>query len=129
MISKIFYPNIEENKLLICKENNKKSGIYKLTNSITGKFYIGSATNLTKRLNKYFTSYSLKRTLLRSKTIMKLKLSSKSCSIVVTNMNDLSKKEYSSVSATAKNLNVCVKTIYNYANKNKLLKNIYLINK
>ncbi len=39
---------------MIYKENNKKSGIYKLTNLIIGKFYIGNAINLTKRLNKYF---------------------------------------------------------------------------
>jgi group I intron endonuclease len=40
---------------MIYKENNKKSGIYRWTNLVTGKSYIGSAVNLTERLKNYFS--------------------------------------------------------------------------
>jgi hypothetical protein len=37
--------------------------------------------------------------------------------------------EYSSILKAAKSLGVCAKTIHNYANTDKILKNIYLIRK
>ena len=36
------YRYISKNKLIICEENKKKSGIYRLNNLITGKSYVGS---------------------------------------------------------------------------------------
>ena len=32
---------------------SKNSGIYKITNTVTGKFYIGSAVNIRKRINEH----------------------------------------------------------------------------
>jgi NUMOD1 domain-containing protein len=61
-------------------------------------------------------------------TITKMKLRSNGL-ITVINMNNTSKKEYSSIHEVAKTLNVCLKTIYNYMNTEKLLKNTYLIKK
>jgi group I intron endonuclease len=46
------------------KDNKNKSGIYRWTNRITGKFYIGSAVNLTKRLRFYYSSKSIENSLL-----------------------------------------------------------------
>lgn len=63
-----FYPNAEINKTLIYKDNYKKSGIYKWTNRINNKIYIGSAINLTKRLEDYFRVKRLKKILLKSRS-------------------------------------------------------------
>lgn len=48
----------------IYKDNNAKSGIYCLTNIVTGKFYIGSAVNLTRRFREYFSIKYLTKELL-----------------------------------------------------------------
>ena len=50
----ISYSNVEELKNKICKYNNKKTGIYMLTNKISGESYVGSTVNLSRRLNNYF---------------------------------------------------------------------------
>ena len=50
----ISYSNVEELKNKICKANNKKTGIYMLTNKISGESYVGSTVNLSRRLNNYF---------------------------------------------------------------------------
>jgi len=39
----VTYRNADQDKLDIYKDNNKKTGIYRWTNKLTGKFYIGSA--------------------------------------------------------------------------------------
>jgi len=55
------YSNTEADKDKIIKENNNKSGIYMLTNSINGKRYIGSSENLKRRFCEYFNeNYLLK---------------------------------------------------------------------
>ncbi len=51
----ISYSNVEELKNKICKDNNKKTGIYMWTNKISGESYVGSAVNLSIRLNNYFS--------------------------------------------------------------------------
>jgi hypothetical protein len=61
-------------------------------------------------------------------TIEKLKLSSNSV-IFITNVKDSSKIEYYYAHEAAKHLNVCVRTLYNYTDTGKLLKDIYLINR
>ena len=68
IIPKKLYSNPEEIKMLIFKENNNLSGIYRWTNLISGKSYIGSAANLSKRLSKYFLSKHLQKVLLKSKS-------------------------------------------------------------
>lgn len=67
---KMFYSNAKKDKLRIFKENNRKSGIYKWTNKINGKFYVGSAVNLTERLRGYFTPERLNKILLKSKSLI-----------------------------------------------------------
>jgi hypothetical protein len=52
--SVIIYLNPDTNKKLIIKENKGKSGIYKWTNKITGRSYIGSSVNLGNRIKDYF---------------------------------------------------------------------------
>jgi hypothetical protein len=39
----------------IFKQNNKKSGIYRWTNKLSGKTYVGSAIDLTRRLRSSFS--------------------------------------------------------------------------
>jgi len=53
------YNNPETQKLDILKENREKSGIYLWENKINGNFYVGSSTNLSLRLIKYFNSNHL----------------------------------------------------------------------
>ena len=43
MMPAVTYPNADTHKLFILKDISNKTGIYKLTNKLTGKFYIGSA--------------------------------------------------------------------------------------
>lgn len=59
------YSNPYENREKIYKESKDKSGIYCWNNAITKKLYIGSATNLTKRLYYYLSSIRLKKELLK----------------------------------------------------------------
>lgn len=49
-------------KAEILKENEGKSGIYLFTNKVNGKNYVGSATNLRRRLMQYFNPKHLDRT-------------------------------------------------------------------
>jgi group I intron endonuclease len=53
----ISYFNLDTNKSIIYKENRGKSGIYHIYNIITGKSYIGSATDLSRRFSN---NYSIK---------------------------------------------------------------------
>lgn len=48
------YSDAYSMKSLIYSENKNKSGIYRITNKINNKSYIGSSINLTKRFYKYF---------------------------------------------------------------------------
>lgn len=41
------------------KDNRRKSGIYKWTNKLNGKIYIGSSVNLSKRLSNYYNYNNL----------------------------------------------------------------------
>ena len=56
-----------EEKSLILKENNEKSGIYKLTNKITNESYIGSSTNLKERFENYFSKGHLRNKINKGK--------------------------------------------------------------
>lgn len=66
----VSYNNAEKYKSLIYKENKNKSGIYRWTNLITGKSYVGSSNNLFLRFKKYYSPYHLKSSLKRSKSII-----------------------------------------------------------
>lgn len=56
----IKYQNILDNKSIILKENNNKSGVYKFTNVKTCESYVGSSRNIGKRFHKYFSINYLK---------------------------------------------------------------------
>jgi hypothetical protein len=49
------YSNADTQKFEIIKENRGKSGVYRWTNLVSGKTYVGSGTNLTKKLSVYYS--------------------------------------------------------------------------
>jgi group I intron endonuclease len=49
------YKNADLDKPLVIKENKGKSGIYRWTNLVNGKSYIGSSVNLGLRFTNYYT--------------------------------------------------------------------------
>jgi group I intron endonuclease len=49
------YINVDTQRREILAENKGKSGIYKWTNKINGKTYIGSAINIPERLCHYYS--------------------------------------------------------------------------
>lgn len=51
----IFYFNLYTNKSIIYKENRGKSGVYRINKIITGKSYIGSAIDLSRRFSNYYS--------------------------------------------------------------------------
>ena len=53
------YHNMETDKTQVYKENSGKSGIYRITNKVNGKQYIGSAKNLKARFAHYFSKKSI----------------------------------------------------------------------
>jgi len=55
----IVYSNSDTQKLDILKDNKGKSGIYLWKNEINEKLYVGSAQDLTRRLNQYYSIYHL----------------------------------------------------------------------
>jgi group I intron endonuclease len=64
------YSNPINLKSIIYKENNKKGGIYRWTNIISGKIYIGSSSNLNKRFSGYFSINYLTKESLKYKSII-----------------------------------------------------------
>lgn len=48
------YSDIKSEKISILTDNKGKSGVYKWTNQVNGKIYIGSSVDLSKRLRNYF---------------------------------------------------------------------------
>lgn len=54
------YPDMESAKLLILEDNKEKCGVYLLTNKLTGKIYVGSSKNLSRRFKNYFSTGYLK---------------------------------------------------------------------
>lgn len=69
-----YYPNAELSKYLIYKENNNKAGIYRWTNLINGKYYIGSSLDLRKRLKTYYSIANMNSKLEKSNSIIYLSL-------------------------------------------------------
>lgn len=55
------YANADIQKLEIMKDNKGKSGIYRWTNPLNGKTYIGSAKDLNKRFRNYYSFSYLSR--------------------------------------------------------------------
>jgi hypothetical protein len=61
---------LDLDKLVILSENKGKSGVYRLTNLVNGKVYIGSSINLSKRFTNYY-SYAYISEYKRNMTIYK----------------------------------------------------------
>jgi group I intron endonuclease len=57
----ITYNNAETDKLQILKDAINKTGIYLWTHKESGKEYVGSAVDLSKRLRRYYSPSELKR--------------------------------------------------------------------
>ena len=57
----VTYNNAETDKSKILSDNKGKAGIYQWTHIESGKIYIGSAIDLSKRLNRYYSCLELKR--------------------------------------------------------------------
>ena len=55
----VTYCNPEIQKAQILNENKGKSGVYRWTNKESGKSYVGSAVDLSKRLCLYYNNYHL----------------------------------------------------------------------
>ena len=55
----VVYTNPDTQKLQILKENKNKSGVYRWINKETGKSYVGSAVNLSKRFSVYYSLNSI----------------------------------------------------------------------
>lgn len=79
-----FYSNMLTMKNIIYRENKNKSGIYMLTNIITGNIYIGQSTNLYSRLSRYYSKSYLKNkgTFIISKALVKYGYTNFSLSIL-----------------------------------------------
>jgi len=59
--SVIVYNNAETDRLQILSENKEKAGIYLWTHKETGKMYVGSAVDLSRRLKDYYSPLKLKK--------------------------------------------------------------------
>jgi len=55
IIPVITYTNTLTNKSIIYKENKGKCGIYRWTNLINKKSYVGSSISLSRRLSDYYS--------------------------------------------------------------------------
>jgi hypothetical protein len=55
------YLNVDTKKDQILKDNLKKTGIYRWTNIVSGKSYVGSSTDLSIRFKNYFNITYLER--------------------------------------------------------------------
>ena len=61
----VIYTNVDTLKLQNLKENKSKSGFYRWLNQETGKSYVGSAINLSKRFRIYYSLLSIEKLLLK----------------------------------------------------------------
>ena len=69
-----YYPDAELSKYWIYKENKNKAGIYRWTNLINGKYYVGSCLDLSKRLKTYYSIANMNSKLEKSNSIIYLSL-------------------------------------------------------
>jgi hypothetical protein len=66
----VFYTDACKQKTDILKDNNKKSGIYRWTQKSSGKTYVGSAIDLTRRFRSYFSLSFLEKELRHGNSII-----------------------------------------------------------
>jgi group I intron endonuclease len=50
----VVYENVDTQKELILKDNQRKAGVYRWVNKANGKSYVGSGVSLSRRLREYF---------------------------------------------------------------------------
>jgi hypothetical protein len=55
------YDNAETDKSIILKDNKNRVGIYLWLHKSSGKLYVGSSFNLSRRFNQYFSKANLER--------------------------------------------------------------------
>jgi len=94
--SVIFYNNADIDKLKILSDNKDLAGIYQWKHNESGKTYIGSAFDLSKRLKQYYSKPRLNRNKNQyfSKALLLHKHSSFSLAIIeYIDISSLSKKE------------------------------------
>jgi group I intron endonuclease len=60
-IPAVFYDNANTEKSRILSDNKGKAGIYLWEHKESGKKYVGSAVDLSRRLQDYYSTYRLKR--------------------------------------------------------------------
>ena len=68
------YLNADTSKELVIKDNKDKSGVYRWTHIYSGKSYIGSSSNLSKRFSNYYSINYIadpKRNMLIHKALLK----------------------------------------------------------
>jgi group I intron endonuclease len=66
----LVYLNLTLDMKSILKDNNGKSGIYRLKNLVTGVSYVGSSVNLTRRLRDYFSVKFIEKEILKNNSII-----------------------------------------------------------
>lgn len=64
----VTYSNPKIQKKQILQDNKGISGVYRWTNLVNGKSYIGSGVNLSKRLSHYYSQKSMETQLKRGKS-------------------------------------------------------------
>jgi group I intron endonuclease len=64
------YLNADTQKIQICLDNKGKTSIYKWTNLISGKSYVGSSINLSNRYKDYLNSAFLTMCLKKGRSII-----------------------------------------------------------
>jgi F-type H+-transporting ATPase subunit a len=62
------YANAEQSKKIVMQENQGKSGVYRWTNLINGKTYIGSSYSLSNRLRHYYSKKNMEAQLKKGKS-------------------------------------------------------------
>jgi len=70
IIPVVVYTNAETQRIQILKENKSKSGVYRWVNLENGKSYVGSSTDLGRRLRNYFYISFLKTEIKKNKSMI-----------------------------------------------------------
>jgi hypothetical protein len=68
LVSVATYPDVENLKDIIIKENSNKGGIYIWINLINGKSYVGSAWDLSNRFKQYFRKSFLEQEIKKNRS-------------------------------------------------------------
>jgi group I intron endonuclease len=64
------YDNADTDKLKILKENKNKAGVYRWTNLVNDKSYIGKSSNLGNRFRDYYSIRFLEKKIIKDKSMI-----------------------------------------------------------